>query len=69
MNSRMTSWALFFNLGGMSPFTCSITGERAEGKGQKGGRSWAETPETGHSTLESWAETPETGHSTLESVP
>ena len=53
MNSRMTSWALFFNLGGMSPFTCSITGERAEGKGQKGGRSWAETPETGHSTLES----------------
>lgn len=21
MNSRMTSWALFFNLGGMSPFT------------------------------------------------
>jgi len=23
MNSSMTSWALFFNLGGMSPLTCS----------------------------------------------
>lgn len=39
MKSSITSWALFFNLGGMSPFTCRTTmgkTDRTQVRGVKG---------------------------------